>query len=608
MSVATQVYLKVDAAKVVKNTPQMFVSFNEACTEAVQNAYRAGASRMEVMLDRDAAVVEIRDDGPGIKDPESLLTIGRSDWERDVVEPAGMGFMALAGLSDEITVESRTADGRAWRLTIPSEAFDGGAAALEDLEPDGTHGVLIRAELDPKRAVLKLSDDFRQRYPLDVRLTVVNNREETVRDLPVVPEVRVGTVETPAGRLISGVGERGLCFVWEYRELTTENGMHDMLDALQQIPDGKHVHDLIRGFSGSFALELRPESGVRPQLPDRRAVIRDQAYHRAVQDVAMSLVQVLDVAGIRQRVGALGLPDILRPRDLPGKDLRIKAAAEVHPLLARHHGVLDVVLRICGYRRVDWDVLSSMSFWQNDDEHGLEFGTEVVWAKTPLLTKDHVLAEALSRSGLLVAYDADAGTIGVRASGTTMTTDDSLPRFGVARAIEVVAEDGTVVGSVNRLVSAEPLVVECNGEEVEGPICLQVAEPADALRTIRHSDDVVGCVMKALDGGYCEGGDFWKYVEGEDILEVQVMDDVVTAFTRDVVPEAHRAETRYMAVRAAADSLRALASEARSTMSRLNQTAESFPETADGLREKIATLDALLPVLELETKKWRPDQ
>ena len=112
-AMSAEVFLKVDAAKVVANTPQMFVSFREACTEAVQNAYRAGAGQIAFRIDKDAAVVEIRDDGPGIKDPDSLLTIGRSDWERDVVEPAGMGFMALAGLSDEIMVESRTADGRA---------------------------------------------------------------------------------------------------------------------------------------------------------------------------------------------------------------------------------------------------------------------------------------------------------------------------------------------------------------------------------------------------------------------------------------------------------------------------------------------------------------
>ena len=601
-AMSAEVFLKVDAAKVIKHTPQMFVSFEEACTEAVQNAYRAGATQIEFRVDKNAAVVEIRDDGPGIQDPDSLLTIGRSDWEREVVEPAGMGFMALAGLSDEIIVESRTADGRSWRLTIPHKAFAGAAAALEDIEPDDTHGVFIRAKLDLHRAVLQLPDSFRHRYPLAVQVTIVEDGKENRRDLPA-PATQEA-INTLDGRLAKGT-DWGLRFVWEHRNLTAEDGMADLWAALREIPHGKHVKFLLSTRNKGLTLELSSDSEVRPQLPDRRAVIKNWAYYRAVAGVVRTLERLLDVDGLRKRVEALGLPGVIAWHDLHLRGL--PEAAAMHPLLdAGSAANTEVALRVCGYRHVSWTDLSSTDFWSNDDEHGFEYNQRIVWAKAPLLSKNNALASALSRSGLLTAVSADAQDLHVRATGAVLTTYEDLPRFGVAKSIEVLSANGkTVLGTLSRLVSGDAIPVEIDGREFIGAIYLQVAKPINALKTIRANIfEVGGCVMQWLDSGEVDEGSIWDYIEDEEIEYDRILDDVVKAFTRDVLPDLHRAETRYMAVRDASFGMGGIATQIKATVEKLKKVVAEFPETEPDLGPKIQVLEAFAPSANLDIKAW----
>jgi Histidine kinase-, DNA gyrase B-, and HSP90-like ATPase len=71
--------------------------------ELLQNAHRAGASRVEILVEqttdsKNGSKVTFHDNGSGIDDFQSLLTLGGSDWSAEVREtedPAGMGFFAL---------------------------------------------------------------------------------------------------------------------------------------------------------------------------------------------------------------------------------------------------------------------------------------------------------------------------------------------------------------------------------------------------------------------------------------------------------------------------------------------------------------------------------
>lgn len=96
--------------------------------ELLQNARRAGASEVRIALSREDGVrLTISDDGIGIADPASVLTLGESRWDGDIgrsEDPAGMGMFSMAGHA--VTIVSRhVASTTAWTAKVSAEAWDG---------------------------------------------------------------------------------------------------------------------------------------------------------------------------------------------------------------------------------------------------------------------------------------------------------------------------------------------------------------------------------------------------------------------------------------------------------------------------------------------------
>ena len=105
-------------------------SVSACLIEAIQNARRAGAKRIDISRiesDRGPAL-RIRDDGCGIADPVKFLTLGDSGWDETIArseDPAGMGVFSLAGR--HVTVRSHAAElGVAWQVTITPDAWESG--------------------------------------------------------------------------------------------------------------------------------------------------------------------------------------------------------------------------------------------------------------------------------------------------------------------------------------------------------------------------------------------------------------------------------------------------------------------------------------------------
>ena len=134
-------------ASVHKNAVQRVAQFFDASTqqivdELVQNARRAGASRIEAWTDSSSLIVN--DDGCGITDPETVLAFGKSAWNEEInriEHPAGMGLYSLARLRTRI--ESRAIETQAggqppaWAMNLDLAAFTGKRDIAVETTTDG---------------------------------------------------------------------------------------------------------------------------------------------------------------------------------------------------------------------------------------------------------------------------------------------------------------------------------------------------------------------------------------------------------------------------------------------------------------------------------------
>ena len=99
--------------KLLERAGQLFDgSVSSRVTELLQNARRAGATKIDINVrelgEDKGNLVTVKDNGIGIDDFQSLLTLGKSDWnlETQLAEDAfGAGFFSLA--PNKVTVSSK---------------------------------------------------------------------------------------------------------------------------------------------------------------------------------------------------------------------------------------------------------------------------------------------------------------------------------------------------------------------------------------------------------------------------------------------------------------------------------------------------------------------
>ena len=134
----------IDPAAISKVSRFFDASDRQIIDEMLQNARRAGATRVDVEIADDQ--VTMTDDGRGIADPQTLLAFGKSGWNQGVrssEDPAGMGFFSLARRN--AAVDSRPAGGDAWRTDLEPDHFTGRKPAQVHPEADAPapHGTRV---------------------------------------------------------------------------------------------------------------------------------------------------------------------------------------------------------------------------------------------------------------------------------------------------------------------------------------------------------------------------------------------------------------------------------------------------------------------------------
>lgn len=99
--------VSVNLSKLVRELPSYFGDKYAFVTELVQNAYRAGAARIDITATPTSFA--IKDNGHGISDPEVLFRIAESSWQDHVIKnmsPAGVGIFSAFMSADNVLIKS----------------------------------------------------------------------------------------------------------------------------------------------------------------------------------------------------------------------------------------------------------------------------------------------------------------------------------------------------------------------------------------------------------------------------------------------------------------------------------------------------------------------
>jgi hypothetical protein len=255
----------------LREIPRFFGGFSAALQELLQNSLRAGATVVNFHL--VGPVLMVTDNGCGLADPQVLLTAAESGWGESVVEPAGLGALSILNPEFAHQVTYRSHD---WCLRLTPEDFaQGKAIPVETAEPITGFQVVLVLKTEPKlRELLK---DRRGYAPITVQF----NGE-------VIPPLEHDgdPIHTPAGtlHLQRRMGGANDTVIWEHFPLPASAFAQRILLAGSPLTKA-----LLR--VAEFALVIDPASGLRPKLPDRNALLEDEALTRAVQDIAVALEQ-----------------------------------------------------------------------------------------------------------------------------------------------------------------------------------------------------------------------------------------------------------------------------------------------------------------------------
>ena len=170
----------------IAHVPKLFTdSLCAIFTELLQNARRAGATRLDINTDTTCATppnpaahcITVADNGAGIADPAILLSFGETGWDNATAtreDAAGMGIAALARRGCIVHTAVRTTP--AWKVTLTPAHFLGHESAPVHLtSTTGTqpypYGTAITfAATEDLPAITKALTGAAHYYPLPVYL------------------------------------------------------------------------------------------------------------------------------------------------------------------------------------------------------------------------------------------------------------------------------------------------------------------------------------------------------------------------------------------------------------------------------------------------------
>lgn len=103
------VRIEINEGNLIGYLRNAFTSKFTYIAELMQNARRAGASKVEITYDEEKQRLTVSDDGCGISDMQALFSVAESGWGEDVQSaepPYGVGFLSALFQSESVRIHS----------------------------------------------------------------------------------------------------------------------------------------------------------------------------------------------------------------------------------------------------------------------------------------------------------------------------------------------------------------------------------------------------------------------------------------------------------------------------------------------------------------------
>ena len=264
----TAIRARVSEETITKVTRLFNGSLFDVLTELLQNARRAGATGVDVNWQRapgepDGSTIiqiSVTDDGNGIADPQSVLSLGESSWDANIAgeDPAGMGFFSLAGR--DVIITSRARGHRPWSAHIKPHDWTGETdiAVAKAVTPIGTT-IHFRHDLAGSSHVHAALGKAAKYFPLPVRL----NGEPLDQTSWTANAVHTSKWRGSTIAVVA-INQR------YHRETLNFFGLTISAD----LPVINDTHHSLWG----VVVDIAPNSGLSLVLPARKEIVQNHAY------------------------------------------------------------------------------------------------------------------------------------------------------------------------------------------------------------------------------------------------------------------------------------------------------------------------------------------
>jgi hypothetical protein len=196
--------ISINEKALISNLKMAFSTGTTWVTELLQNARRAGATKINIVLQPGENELLIWDDGQGIKDMQNLFSIAESGWDEPILseeKPYGMGFLSCLSACEKVHIISRGQQVKV--VTKDALAFDN-----IHVEPHpGVEGTFIRMDGVTNMPSVQFLKDAVKGFPVPVYLDQEKEPLDNVHAVDALDwaKTEVGLVHIPSLNSLFGI-------------------------------------------------------------------------------------------------------------------------------------------------------------------------------------------------------------------------------------------------------------------------------------------------------------------------------------------------------------------------------------------------------------------